>query len=261
MRSVLDGLSRLDVRDDPFPHVVVSPALDEDTYERLAATFPRPDLMTPLSVEGRFACRARDLLDATRFGPTWSEFAALHSSKAFYRQVVGLFGDRIRALHPDLEVELKKPLEDVQSHVRFVEGAGEIALECQCVSTEPTSEPLRIIGPHVDRPVALYAGLLYFRDDLDDSTGGDLVLYRFKSDRRGFVEGTRRVPEELVEAVRVVEYARNSLILFPHSPDAVHGVSTRSASRYPRRHVNLVGEFPEALYDLGGDPSLPAVDG
>ncbi len=108
----------------------------------------------------------------------------------------------------------------------------------------------------MDRPVALYAGLYYFRMDGDDSTGGDLELYRFKPGGRAYKKATREIPDDLVQKVKVIPYAKNTLVLFPHSADSVHGVSTRSTTTFPRRHVNFVGELPIAVYDLGQYPAL-----
>lgn len=107
-----------------------------------------------------------------------------------------------------------------------------------------------IIGPHLDREVALYAGLLYFRVDGDDSSGGDLELYRFKGLKRVFRPRSRAVPENSVDLVATIPYQANTLVLFPHSIDAVHAVSIRSPSRHPRLHVNLIAEFAEPIYNI-----------
>jgi hypothetical protein len=59
-----------------------------------------------------------------------------------------------------------------------------------------------------------------------------------------------------VETVKVIPYGKNTLVLFPHHPLSIHGVSIRSAATYPRRHVNLVGEFETNVYDLGRYPTV-----
>jgi hypothetical protein len=254
--SVLSKATRSDVCEDPFPHLVIRHALDGELYEGLATAFPDIEVMTPLGTVGKFAYRARDIVADARLGPLWNAFARFHVSDAFYRQVIALFGDYIREIHPDLEARLGKPLEELHTGMRFGEERKDIALEAQCICSQPSSAPMEIIGPHLDRPVALYAGLYYFRSDPDDSTGGDLELYRFRDGRRAYQAGSRLVPERCVEIKRIVRYEKNTLVFFPHSPDAVHGVSTRSASRFPRRHVNLVGEFEIDVYDLSRYPRL-----
>ncbi len=260
MQSVLDKATRADIREEPFPHLVIHPTLDDDLYERLAAGFPGPEVMTPLGSKGRFAYRARDILADARLDPLWHAFASLHVSGTFYRQVVALFGNHIRNLHPDLEDRLGKSLEELHPGLRFGEGPRDISLETQCICTESSSGPTRIIGPHLDRPVALYAGLYYFRADGDESTVGDLELYRFKPGLRTYDAGTRQVPDHHVELVTLIRYEKNTMVLFPHSKDSIHGVSTRSASDYARRHVNFVGEFEMDVYDLSREPCLPSLD-
>jgi hypothetical protein len=250
MNSVLDKATQADICDDPFPHLVVHRALDDELYERLASDFPQPGAMRQLG-PGKFAWEARDSRADGRLARSWRAFVAHHVSTEFFRQVIVLFGDRIRTLHPDLEDRLGKRLEDLRPGVRFAEGRLDIAMEAQCICLRPSGVPARIIGPHLDRPVALYAGLYYFRVDGDDSAGGDLELYRFKPGLRTYVEGTRQVPDSSVEIAKVIRYDKNTLVFFPHSPDSIHGVSTRSAASFPRRHVNFVGEIGMNVYDLG----------
>jgi hypothetical protein len=253
MQSILEKASKAHIIEKPFPHLAIQNALDAELYEELIHEFPSIDMFRNggnfSSKTGRYFYPAHNTLSNQQISPLWHKFIAYHLSQRFYRQVISLFGDYIRALHPDLESKLGKSLEDLESNIRFKEEFKHIALECQLVYSLPNSKPSIIIGPHLDRAVALYAGLLYFRLDDDDSTGGDFELYRFKS-RHRFIEETRRVPERYVEKVKTVPYQKNTLVLFPHSPDSVHGVSVRSASRYPRLHVNFVGELEIPLYDL-----------
>ena len=75
----------------------------------------------------------------------------------------------------------------------------------------PSTCVLRSIGPHVDREVALYAGLFYMRDDHDDSEGGDLELYRFNRGtdvRRGKSPRSGRTRHSLQDDTLCQQYAR-----------------------------------------------------
>lgn len=254
MKTVLHKASRGDIVVDPFPHLVLRNALDDEAYEALASEFPDDETI----INGRepsttryYHYNARDVLDNPRISALWRRFIAHHVSGAFYSEVVSLFGDHIRSLHPDLERRLGIRIEDLTTSIRFKEAFRDVALECQFAYWPSGPEPVSPIGPHVDREVALYAGLLYFRRDEDDSTGGDLELYRFKGDRR--VYGERRgVPRDSVEAVKTISYRPNTLVFFLHSPDSLHGVTERSPSRVPRLHVNFVGELQVKVFDVGG---------
>ena len=88
-----------------------------------------------------------------------------------------LFGPHVRALNPKLETSASKELPEWKSSVRFREPVQDIALECQFAYGSPVEQRSRVIGPHVDREVALYAGLFYMRDDADDSEVEDLPLF------------------------------------------------------------------------------------
>lgn len=251
MDSILHRARPADVVDDPFPHVVLEEALDPELYRELARQFPSPEVIldgrTPASnTYAHFhAFRA---LDNPGVSPLWRDFIACHVSPRFFAEVVGLFGDRIRALNPHLEGAVGRRLEEMETGVRFRDEPWDVGLECQPTYCAPVDEPSRSIGPHVDREVALYAGLLYFRLKDDDSTGGDLEIYRFKGSRREY--GVRRsVPDELVEKVKTIPYRPNTLVFFLHSPESVHAVSERSRTSHPRLHVNFVAEFRTRVFE------------
>ena len=255
MHSVLARARQSQIIDDPFPHLVVHGALEPDHYRQLAADFPAAEIIldgrTPVS-NSNFRYAATAILDDARISVLWREFTRYHVSQAFLNEVRALFESRIRQLHPGLEASVAKPFADWQSSVRFREPIRDIALECQFTYGTPVDVRSRSIGPHVDREVALYAGLFYMRDDHDDSEGGDLELYRFNAGAPAFDPSSRRVPDERVTLCKTIRYASNTLVIFLHSPYALHGVSPRSPTTFPRRHINLVGELATQVFDLSG---------
>ena len=255
MHCVLARACQSQIVDDPFPHLVVHEALEPDYYRQLAAEFPAAEIIldgrTPVS-NSNFRYAASAILDDARISALWREFTRYHVSQEFFNEVRALFESRIRELHPRLESSVGKPLSDWQSSVRFREPIRDIALECQFTYGTPVDVRSRRIGPHVDREVALYAGLFYMRDDHDDSEGGDLELYRFNAGAPAFDPGSRRVPDERVTRCKTIRYASNTLVFFLHSPYALHGVSPRSPTTFPRRHINFVGELATQVFDLSG---------
>jgi hypothetical protein len=257
MKSILHKAADADIVDLPFPHLVIHNALEDDFYEALASEFPPADLLldgSELFSNRAYRYPASKILSDARISNLWREFTAYHVSADFYLEVISLFGDRIRSLHPKLETKLGKRVEDLDSSIRFQEAFRDIALESQFTYGAPVTRESRYVGPHIDREVALYAGLLYFRLEADDSTGGDLLFYRFKSSERAYAKIRRRVPERYVEVVKQIRYQQNTLVFFLHSPDSVHGVSTRSVTAFPRIHINFVGEFQDKVFDLSNYP-------
>jgi 2-oxoglutarate-Fe(II)-dependent oxygenase superfamily protein len=256
MESILHRATRGDIVDEPFPHLVVEEALDPDLYAELARQFPSPEAVLdgrtrPSNAYAHF--HASQALANPAIPCLWREFMARHTSREFFAEAVALFGDRIRRLNPHLEAAAGKSLEQMETGVRYRDPWRDVALECQLVCCTPVAQRSRSIGPHVDREVALYAGLLYFRLEEDDSTGGDLELYRFKGSRREYGE-RRSVPEELVEKVKTVPYRRNTLVFFPHSSESVHAVSERSETPFPRLHVNFVAELRTRVFEARDNP-------
>jgi hypothetical protein len=250
MHSILHGVTPDRINRDPFPHVVVDDALDPALYRELEAALPPAEtLRRGRALENNTPYRYSAEHILAEAPPRWREFTEAHTSAAFFAEVVALFGETIRTLHPALETRAGKRLEEMKSSIRFVEPFADVALDCQIVYGSPVTEATRCHRVHVDRQVALYAGLLYFRDGDDRSSGGDLELYRFRGEARAYDEG-RYVDDALVERVKTIPYAANRLAFFIHSPVALHGVSVRSVTPYPRMHVNFLAEFREKMWEL-----------
>ena len=250
MHSILHGLTPDRIDPDPFPHVVVDDALDPALYRELEAAMPTAETLLlgrPLENNMPYHYSAGHIL--AEASPLWREFTRLHTSRAFFAEMVALFGSTIRALHPALEARAGKRLDEMKSSIRFVEPFADVALDCQLTYGSPVTRATRCHRVHVDRQVALYAGLLYFRRPDDDSSGGDLELYRFRGDERAYDAG-RHVDDALVERVKTIPYAANRMAFFLHSPHSLHGVSVRSMTPHPRLHVNFLAELREKVWEL-----------
>ena len=251
MLSLLNKAKSSEIVEEPFPHIVIRGALDAGVYRELEQTFPTSEILTHgrrLAGKERYGYSARDVIGNPRVDPLWQSFFSHHASREFLQEVVNLFGPSIRRAHPSLEGRLGRALSELRSNVRFREPMADIAMDVQFIYNSASDSPIRIIGPHLDRPVALYAGLFYFRQPGDHSAGGDLELRRFINGKRVFELGKRTVPEQFAELVETIAYEANTFVLFPHSIDALHAVSIRSPSQHPRLHVNLIAEFAEPIY-------------
>jgi SAM-dependent methyltransferase len=198
---------------EPFPHLVIEDALDD--YRELAGAFPGVELLRKgqtLASNEYSHVHADQILADARVAPSWQRFVRYHTSAAFFAEVVALFG--------------LEHLEQLDTSVRYAEPPRDVMMECQFAWCEPVSAVSSSAPRHVDRAVSLFAGLLYFRLDGDDSDGGDLQLY----------DGEH--------PVKTIPYRANTLVFFVNSPRAYHGVTPRSVTPWPRLHVNFVGEVP-----------------
>lgn len=248
MATILRTIERGNIAHQPFPHVIVDGAADG--YDRLS--FPHPELIVdgrPLENNTTYRMPAARILADPRVAQEWKDFAHAHTSRAFFAEVVALFGDAIRALHPNLEARLGCRLEEARTSIRGVEPPADIALDCQLCWGSPVTEASSSNSCHVDRPVALFAGLLYCRLPGDDAEGGDLELYRFRGPERRYGEG-RFVDASLIEPVKRIPYAANRLVFFLHSPQSLHGVTVRSVTKWPRLHINFLAEVAFPIFEL-----------
>jgi hypothetical protein len=250
--SVLAKAAHAGIAREPFPHVVIDDALEPALYRELERTMPPAETILRGRAAGNNMPYRHSAEHLLRDGepPAWQEFARRHTSQRFFGEVVALFGETIRSLHPQLERRSGKRLEELRTSIRFVEPFADAALDCQVTWGSPVVEATRCHRVHVDRQVALYAGLLYFRRSDDDAHGGDLELYRFRPGAARAFDDGRFVDDALVERVKTIPYAANRLVFFIHSADALHGVSVRSVTPHPRLHVNFLAEFREQFWEL-----------
>lgn len=257
--SILSNASELDIRTEPYPHLVIKNALDKEVYEQLENEYPDPSLV----LDGRekkdtwYDYPACSAIKNDAITPLWKSFMEYHTSDAFYQDLVRLFGDVINEWHPSLEKKYQKPLADFSSDVRQVGAARnpenlkpDVSLECQFY-VNYTEKPRAVRGPHVDRPTELYAALLYFRDPADDSSGSNLDVCEavkpdslYPLDRKISVDHLpMEVEDEKINIVSTAKYEANTLVLFINSHKSIHAVSPRTATPIARRHVNFTADL------------------
>jgi hypothetical protein len=250
-KSVLAGVDRDRIALDPFPHVVAPEALDPALYAELEAAFPSFEAV----VGGRaveqnkvYLRNAFEVVDDPALPRIWRDFFAYHASDAFFRELLDFWREGLAREYPDLERRFGKPLDQVTTGLRRRGVAktaenldADVMMDVQFGVNSPVSEPSTVRGPHVDKPEKLFAGLLYFRDPLDDAEGGDLDLYRARR-RRTHFDGRRDLREAQVERVRTVRYAPNTLVAWVNTARSLHGVTPRRRSTRPRRYVNFIAE-------------------
>lgn len=254
---------------EPFPHLVIEDALHPDIFAQLFAAFPTDELV----VDGRpvkdtwFDYPACKVVKDTRVASLWREFFAFHTSAAFFQELVQVAGPTLRKLHPELESRIGRPLEEFRVGMRpggrgdpLAPGA-DVSMECQFYANY-TRQPRTVRGPHVDRPSELFAALLYFRQQEDNSSGGDLDVCEaiqpiYPGPRSVRIsELPAEVDADIVRTVRTARYKANTLVLFLNSPKSLHAVSPRTPTPLTRRHINFCADVPFDLFDFKLPPRL-----
>lgn len=252
MQSLLTNIKKSDIFAEPFPHIVITDALDDEICSRLIDEFPPINVITEgveFSNNERFSYSARDVLQNTEISDLWREFVRVQSSEVFLNQFLNLFEDYIRHIYPSFEQEIGA-ITSLKSGVRFIDELPniDVLLDAQICVNAPVVTPSLIKQVHVDRRQVLFAGLYYLRRPEDQSTGGDLQIYRFKNGKPyGFNQ--QFIDDKYVELVKTVKYERNVLVLFLNSIHSLHGVTVRSVTESPRCFLNLVGEVKQHIFD------------
>ena len=221
---------------DPFPYIVKRNALPPKVYDILKATRPSDE-----DVQGdKKGANVR--VDAhtvqIKGSGLWKDFIDYHTSEAFYLDVLRVFGDEIRRIYPDLELEGKTV------GVRHT-GDFDISTECQIGVNTPCETRSRVIGPHLDNPVELYAGLLYMPVK-GDKWGGDLEIRKYTKTPKFY--GKLKIDDDCTEVVATVPYEPNTFAMFINSPWSCHSVSERGPCKEYRRLVNIIGEVRKPLF-------------
>jgi hypothetical protein len=246
-----------DVRTEPFPYLVIEDCLPPDLYDALARAYPSDDQILTLNAARRGGrirqnqrnnVSAHQILGKHALDRIWEQFVRFHTSASFYAEVLRVFGSALLRVYPDLEQRLGGRLQDLQTGVRFDPSSdlGSISLDCQIAINTSVARVSSVRGVHADAPEELFAMLLYCRRPEDDSSGGDLEIWRWKDGRRpAFIGAEAYEPDS--ELVATIPYRANTLVAFINSDAALHAISDRSVTRHSRRLVNIIGEVYRPL--------------
>jgi hypothetical protein len=239
MISVLQNFKSGDLKLDPFPHIYIENVYPPDLYEKLANEYPEHILKGVTTGFSDFRYCQHEFGDD--ISDTWKEFIEYHTSKKYKDELISLLAPGMKKYYPDIYDKYLNS--EVCLRNETVKGA--LRLEVQFVMNAIDAKSIR--SPHVDAARELFASLFYMKKLNDNSSGGDLVLYKKK--KKDFIFGsTRQAPVEDIEAVKTIPYKANSMIIFLNTEDSIHGVSERYDATTIRRYVNIDGHVKEKLF-------------
>jgi len=247
--NLLSRATLSDVRLVPFPHLVVCEALEPKVYAALASSFPSSDIIAGTRIldqsvgNRRYSMPAWPLMLRNDVSPVWKHFLERHTSAEFFQAVVTMFegqwdsriAERLKAAAPHSPGLLYR--DDYRNNTVLADARIEINSPVGSSASSPR-------GAHLDTPNRLYSGLFYLRDEADDSIGGELELFRWKSEP---IEAIDRfeLPADRLERVATIPYRPNQFVLFPQSIFALHGVGIRHPTPHMRRYVFITAEIEE----------------
>jgi len=259
--SLLQNLKRSDIYDDPFPHIIIDSALPIGLCNELQRTFPP---LASLGVDEtadnqRWSTSARHCQSIPGLSRAWLDMIDYHTSRTFLNEVVSTFKVQLVSLYPEY---FSNSDEIMNGRECIRRGDGNIpknclALDAQISGNTPAKNPGQPNKIHFDATNALYAGLYYLRDASDDSEGGDLQIWRWRSTysfREKSSAYSPNIPLRHVELVKTIPYKANTFVLLINSIDSLHSVTTRQPTIHTRKFLNLLADAPAPFFQL--QPSM-----
>lgn len=240
--------------EQPYPHLIVDSALDQQFYQKLVAEFPASEIVyqgaEPGNNYGHLLCAA-DARENASLGSLWRETVAELATPAFFGDTLTAVSPHARRVLADIETRLGKPLEDCSMSLRGTGEKTDLYFDVQIGVNSPVSEISRVREVHVDKRTKIFNALLYMRDPQDVVEGGNLAVYEWKGSRRYLDDGVT-VSDDDVNEVAQVEYTANRLFMFLNSPDSLHGVTPRLVTPLTRRYINVLLVAGVHLFETNG---------
>lgn len=248
--NLFDGAARASIERDPFPHLVIENVLPEAEYKALEETFPDVEYVAgsePIVNNRTYLATSDRVLADPKTPECWRAFFEAHTQRSLFESAMALWQEEIERLHPTLEANFGKRLDEFQVARRSGKGDSEanrtadVVLDCQFGVNSPVTSESSTRGPHLDSGAKLFSSLLYFRSEKDESTGGEYELFRL---RRGPYPRSKmkNIPDKYIESVKRIAYRPNTLLTWINSGVSIHAVTPRSITPVPRRYVAISGE-------------------
>ena len=230
-------LSRSEFRNEPFPHWICHQILDAETLERIEKEYPssKENYEMLSNSNSNFGPFDQNTAYPLEFDQVDEKSGYLSDfTHSWYSQKVPL----LDYISPYLPLDLRKNTTSLKEQ-SFSRG--------DFRTTSPaTISGTTQLGPHLDSPYEILAGLIYLRNPKDSGEGGNLQIYALKNNApKRYMSEKRRVPLTYLHKIEEIPYGRNVGIFFLSHPRAIHGVSSRGISSYDRRVINLSIELPD----------------
>ena len=252
--NVLSSRSAADVTSEPYPHLVVEPAIDAELCQTLTREFPPIDVFTNGRRVGdnvKFNYPAVRALADARVSARWKQFLRDHLTPEFYRDIVRVFGAALRREYPDLESRLG-PLDGLQTGLLRRDGFErcEVLLDGLLgLHTPVTGPPRQERRPHVKGRDRLLVGFLYLRAADDAADGGAFEMFR-AGDRTPRYGRWRQTDRRGLQLERTVPYRANTLVVTLNTRRSIQALSARGTGTRPLMYFHFLARVRHRLFDL-----------
>ena len=225
----------------PYPHFVIRNAIDLDLYKNLEKEylvienyFQQQKAFKKNNVRMQFNQLDLDHLNLDI--PNWREFLIYHSSETHFKNMQQIFESDLNKIYPGLSEQISKNLENFKHF-------------CQPGINTPVNKRTTVRMPHLDKYDTLFTGLLYLKNDKDNSKGGDFEIYESKKENY-FYRKAEVSNLNSIKKFKTVKYEKNTFVGLLNTKNSIHSVSKRSKTNLPRRLVNFISKVPPNLSPL-----------
>jgi hypothetical protein len=248
--SILRNKNLICVEAVPFPHIVIKDALPKEFADALTRSFPLNSFDLTQNNK-RMDISIGEHHEHHNIPELWKDFMLYHSSQEFFYEALDIFHKHIKQYPRINELTNSRNIKVGRRKIDSFKES-DILLDAQISINTPVTRKSSVRKIHVDSEKKIFSGLVYLRQPNDDSLGGHLNLYSWKSDYleadkvKHYQEG---VEEKHLTLSKTIKYENNVAVLFLNSIDALHGVTIREETPHPRTFINLVSECAVDLYD------------
>jgi hypothetical protein len=220
----------------PFPHWIVKDVFSSETLAEIEKVFPS----------------SRDVYNRIlKMNPKLGPYDQ-NTSYALQFEEARSSDNILTTIIKSWENQKESILDYISQHIPFKDqnSLNRIKLSSFARGDFRTASPVTVdgttqLGPHIDSPSEIFAGLIYLKQDLDLSEGGNLEIYELNpSSPPKYSSRKRRIPKKYLTKVEDIPYEKNIGIFFISHMKGIHGISPRSITEFDRRLINLTIELP-----------------
>lgn len=237
------------IRYEPYPLIVLRPALDPGVYDQLAASFPDTRQFETvrgfdykLSLSEKFA--ADNYRRFIAGNPVWNRFHAWLKSDAFIRQTVDFLATN------NIDLQLSHCFESPLTRMSKMLRQGRFPAPGPRLRSRFEFSVLKADGgevaAHTDTPKKIITLVLsMIRDgEWESRFGGNLDINRPTDSAYAFNWKNRIVPWDKLEIVETIPFVPNQCMVFVKTFNSLHSVRkmTESGSKALRKTVTIVIE-------------------
>ncbi|MDA9982376.1 hypothetical protein N9H39_06490 [Gammaproteobacteria bacterium] len=230
----MKNIKSADLKFNPFPYLVKTPAFDDDFYRKLSTDYDRfAREKEKEKWDGRWKMdfeseEASEILESSQ---SWSDlFKSIYNAR-FIRECFDLFREPLKQYYPNIRPDRvlmgcknrdieQTFLDRLGRKIKFYDDSYYVRSDFSLARTGYK------VGPHHDVETKRIAGLLYLTPDSTASTGGNLVILEeiIKLGNKNYNRHKTEIADSF-EIVDTVNYQPNTICIFLNTKKSFHAVT------------------------------------